>query len=47
MSVSIDEYNKILIELTNLKLVNEELIKKLKNYTNSEGHKKYYLGSIL
>jgi hypothetical protein len=42
MSISIDEYNKLLLENTNLKIINEELVNKLKNYTNSEGHKKYY-----
>ena len=42
MSISIDEYNKLLFENNNLKIKNEELENNLKKYTNSKGHQKYY-----
>ena len=40
--VNIDMYNKLIIENELLKKKNVELEKKLKTYTNTERHKKYY-----
>jgi len=40
--VNIDMYNKLIIENELLKKKNIELEEKLKTYTNTERHKKYY-----
>jgi FtsZ-binding cell division protein ZapB len=42
MSISIEEYNKLLLEIEELKNKNNELEEHLKKYTNSKSHKKYY-----
>ena len=42
MNIDINEYNKLLIEIENLKLINKELEDKLKSYTNPTRNKKYY-----
>jgi FtsZ-binding cell division protein ZapB len=42
MSISIEEYNKLLLEIEELKNKNNELEEHLKKYTNSKSHQKYY-----
>jgi len=42
MSISIEEYNKLLLKIEELTNKNNELEEHLKKYTNSKSHQKYY-----